>query len=131
MTFQNVVLTTLARLVAVFPTLLRPLHTQLSALSLRFLQGRYPTPQSAVLAAAASELHSVLHLTGGKVGGANLWKKNVDEALLAANAHLSELRSTYTNSKLRIERNMCAEALARPTSRVRLVRPGSDHTTCS
>ncbi|KZW03784.1 hypothetical protein EXIGLDRAFT_663068 [Exidia glandulosa HHB12029] len=98
---QIVVFTSLARLVAVFPTLVRPLHAQASALSLRFLQGRYPSQQPSALVSAAAQLHSVLHLTGGKVGGANLWKKSVDDALLAANAHVAELRSTFEDGQRR------------------------------
>lgn len=94
-------LATLARLIAAFPTLLRPLHPQASSLSLRLLQGRYPCSQPIPLVTAAAQLHSVLHLTGGKVGGAALWKKSVDDAIGSANMHLGELRSTFSDGQRR------------------------------
>ncbi|EJD53473.1 hypothetical protein AURDEDRAFT_79907, partial [Auricularia subglabra TFB-10046 SS5] len=104
-----IVLATLARLIAAFPTLLRPLHAQASSLSLRFLQGRYPCPQPSSLVASAAQLNSVLHLTGGKVGGATLWKKSLDDAIGSANMHLGELRSTFADGQRRATQGDAAD----------------------
>ncbi|KAF8238885.1 hypothetical protein L208DRAFT_1421135 [Tricholoma matsutake] len=89
------VLTTLTRLVPLYPTLHRPSHAALSALSLRFLDGSAPNPTSKTLLEAASRLYAALHFTGGKVGAANLWRKALDETLGFVWSSFSALRSTF------------------------------------
>ncbi|KAG6903450.1 hypothetical protein C0995_005473 [Termitomyces sp. Mi166 len=94
------ILTTLARLVPLYPTLYRSSHAALSTLVLRFLNGSAPNPTSDSLLKPASRLYTVLHFTGGKVGAASLWRKSVDETLLFGwNAFLA-LRSTFLNEGL-------------------------------
>lgn len=92
---QILVLTTLTRLIPHYPTLHRASHAALSALSLRFLSGTAPAPTSAPLLKAASQLYTVLHLTGGKVGAANLCKKSVDETLAFGWTAFLSIRSTF------------------------------------
>lgn len=88
-------LTTLTRLVPLYPNLHRPSHAALSALPLRFLNGNTPNPTSKMLLEAASRLYAALHFTGGKVGAANLWRKALDETLgFVWNAFFA-LRSTF------------------------------------
>ncbi|KAH9939977.1 rRNA processing/ribosome biogenesis-domain-containing protein [Amylocystis lapponica] len=88
------VLSTLAYLIPLYPTLHRSLHPSLSALALRFLNGSAPKPTSEPLLAAASQLYTVLHVTGGKVGAANMWRRSFDETLGFAWAAFLNLRST-------------------------------------
>lgn len=92
---QVLILTTLARLVPLFPTLHRAPHSALSTLSLKFLDGSAPHPTSTALLEAASRLYANLHFTGGKVGATNLWRKTVDETLTSAWTAFLGLRSAF------------------------------------
>ncbi|EIN10882.1 hypothetical protein PUNSTDRAFT_142783 [Punctularia strigosozonata HHB-11173 SS5] len=85
---------TLTHLVTIHPNLHRALYGSLSALSLRVLDGSLPTTSHDMIA-SASRLYAVLHLTGGKVGGSQLWAKAVDETVrFVMNAYAS-LRTTF------------------------------------
>ena len=85
----------LTQFILLYPSLHKPWHAALSALSLRFLNGSAPTPTRQSLLYAASRLYATLHLTGGKVGAPNLWKKALDETLdFSWNAFFA-LRSTF------------------------------------
>lgn len=75
---------TLTHLVSLYPTLHRSLQTSLTSLSLKYLNGSSPRPMPIPLANSASRLYSVLHVTGGKVGAGNLWRKSLDETLAFA-----------------------------------------------
>lgn len=78
---QLLILTTLGRIVPLYPTLHRPLNTSLNALCMRYLNGTVSRPTSSSVLEAASHLYSILHLIGGKVGALNLWRKSIDETL--------------------------------------------------
>ena len=91
------ILTTLARLVPLFPTLHRASHPALATLSLKFLNGSAPHPTSRALLEAATRLYTNLHFTGGKVGAPNLWRRTVDETLASAWTTFFALRTTFQN----------------------------------
>lgn len=46
---------------------------------------------------AASDLYSILHLTGGKVGSVNLWRRSVDETLVFGWDAFRSLRTTFVS----------------------------------
>ncbi|KAK7061882.1 Pre-rRNA-processing protein rix1 [Favolaschia claudopus] len=84
------ILSTLAVVIPLYPTIHRTSHAALSTLCFSFLNGHPFKPPNIPLSAAASRLYRVLHFTGGKVGAANLWKKSVDDTLVFGwNAFLS------------------------------------------
>ena len=91
---QVLIMTTLARLIPLFPTLHRASHSALSTLSLKFLNGSAPHPISKALLEAATCLYANLHFTGGKVGAPNLWRKTVDETVTSAWTAFLALRTT-------------------------------------
>ena len=86
---------TLTRLITLYPNAHRALFTALSAFSLRFLNGSAISPTNVKLLDAISRLYSVLHLTGGKVGSTNLWRKSTEETLAFGWEALFSLRSTF------------------------------------
>ncbi|KAI5119513.1 hypothetical protein M0805_002449 [Coniferiporia weirii] len=87
-------LDTLSVIVPLYPSLHRSLATALSTLSLNLLNGS-STPISSAVVKSASKLHACLHTTGGKVGGASLWRKSVDDTILFCSAAVNALRTTY------------------------------------
>ncbi|KAF7301847.1 RIX1 domain-containing protein [Mycena indigotica] len=89
------ILATLTRLLPIYPTLHRANQTALSSLCFVFLNGNAFKPPHDNLVNAASELYATLHLTGGKVGAVNLWRKSVDDALSFGWTALSSLRTTF------------------------------------
>nr|GAT59990.1 predicted protein [Mycena chlorophos] len=89
------ILSTLTRLIPLYPTLHRASQNALSSLCFTFLNGNPFKPPNRKLTAAASQLYAVLHLTGGKVGAANLWRKSVDDTLAFAWSSFSSLRTTF------------------------------------
>ncbi|KAJ7178937.1 rRNA processing/ribosome biogenesis-domain-containing protein [Mycena filopes] len=89
------ILSTLALIIPLYPTLHRTSHSALSTLSLSFLNGNPFKPPNAQLSSTASRLYAVLHYTGGKVGAANLWRKSVDDTLAFGWTSFSALRSTF------------------------------------
>ncbi|KAJ7781030.1 rRNA processing/ribosome biogenesis-domain-containing protein [Mycena metata] len=89
------ILSTLALIIPLYPTLHRTSHSALSALSLSFLNGNPFKPPNTQLSSTASRLYAVLHFTGGKVGAANLWRKAVDDTLTFGWTSFSALRSTF------------------------------------
>jgi len=88
-------LETLSQLVLLFPPSYKQLHTPLSALVLKNLNGSSPAPSSGKLVTAASKLYVVLPCTGGKVGASNLWRKSVDETLEFTQGALSWLKVDF------------------------------------
>ncbi|EPT03591.1 hypothetical protein FOMPIDRAFT_1046630 [Fomitopsis schrenkii] len=88
------VLNTLTHLVPLFPTLHRGLHQLLSSTTLRFLNGSTPRPTPTALVHGASRLYSALHVTGGKVGAANVWRKALDDTLGFTWNALASMRRT-------------------------------------
>ena len=93
--FQTLCLESLTQLVSLFPSSHKQLHTSLSALTLKYLNGSSPAPSSCKLVAAASKLYAVLPCTGGKVGASNLWRKSLDETLEFTQSALSWLKADF------------------------------------
>ncbi|KAJ6515674.1 rRNA processing/ribosome biogenesis-domain-containing protein [Mycena sanguinolenta] len=89
------VLSTLALIIPLYPTLHRSSHAALSTLSLSFLNGNPFKLPSLLLTRTASRLYVVLHFTGGKVGAANLWRKSVDDTLAFGWTSFLSVRSTF------------------------------------
>ena len=86
---------TLTRLITLYPTAHRAPSAALSAFSLRHMNGSSSTPSNTKLLDTISRLYSVLHLTGGKVGAVNLWRKSMEETLSFGHESLFSLRSTF------------------------------------
>lgn len=86
-------LETLTQMVLLLPSPHKQLHSPLSALALRHLNGSSPAPSPKELVIVASKLYAVLPGTGGKVGASNMWKKSVDETLEFTQNALSWLRA--------------------------------------
>lgn len=95
---QLLALDSLTHLVPLYPTLHRSLHTSLSSLTLKFLNGSSPKPTPTPLVEAASRLYSTLHVTGGKVGASNLWRKSLDDTLAFAWGAFLNMRKTYPSA---------------------------------
>ncbi|EEB92785.1 hypothetical protein MPER_08656, partial [Moniliophthora perniciosa FA553] len=87
----------LTRLILIYPNAHRANYTALSAIVLRIL-AEQPNHATKILKEPASQLYSVLHLTGGKVGAATLWRKAIDERIASAWAAFSALRTTFPAS---------------------------------
>ncbi|KAI0335615.1 hypothetical protein GY45DRAFT_1316983 [Cubamyces sp. BRFM 1775] len=92
------VIDTLAHIVSLYPSLCRPLHTALSNVALRHLNGSAPNPTPSAMLEACSRLYSVLPHTGGKVGAAGLWRKALDDTVAFAWGAFLQLRTTYSDS---------------------------------
>jgi len=103
---QILCLDTLTRLVTQYPTAHRASNTNLSALSLRYLNGSSPCPTNRDLVHAASQLYSVLPLTGGKVASVNLWRKSLDETIGFGWDAFYSLRTTFP---VQGKRRICLE----------------------
>ena len=86
---------TLTLLITLYPTAHRAPSAALSAFSLSHLNGSSSTPSNTKILGAISRLYSVLHLTGGKVGAVNLWRKSMEETLSFGHESLFSLRSTF------------------------------------
>lgn len=86
---------TLTRLITLYPVAHRAPSAAISAFSLRYLNGSASSPSNTKLLNAISRLYSVLHLTGGKVGAVNLWRKSMEETLSFGYESLFSLRSTF------------------------------------
>ena len=86
---------TLTRLITLYPNAHRASSAALSAFSLRYLNGSVISPTNSKLLDAISRLYSVLHLTGGKVGAVNLWRKSLEETLSFGWEAFFSLRSTF------------------------------------
>lgn len=77
---QFLSLSTLNRLVQLYPTLHKPMQQSFASLSLKNLNGSVP-PVDKSIVETSSLLYCSLPLTGGKVGATGLWRKSVDETL--------------------------------------------------
>lgn len=86
---------TLTRLIILYPNAHRASCAAISAFSLRHLSGSAISPTNTKVLDAVSRLYSVLHLTGGKVGAVNLWRKSTEETLSFGWEALSSLRTTF------------------------------------
>jgi hypothetical protein len=92
---QILILSTLAVIIPLYPTLHKTSHSALSALCLGYLNGNPFKPANISLTSTASRLYAVLHFTGGKVGAANVWRKSIDETLAFGWTSFFLLRSTF------------------------------------
>lgn len=79
----------------IYPNAHRATFGNLSALALSFLNGSYPIQTAAPVMEAAARLYSILHLTGGKVGAASLWRKALDDTLAFGWEAFFGLRTTF------------------------------------
>ena len=86
---------TLTRLITLYPNAHRASYPALSTFSLRYLNGSAISPTNAKFLDAISRLYSVLHLTGGKVGAVNLWRKSIEETLSFGWEAFFTLRTTF------------------------------------
>ncbi|KAF8639780.1 hypothetical protein AX17_001040 [Amanita inopinata Kibby_2008] len=93
--FNVFIFTTLSKLVSLYPTVHRASSSALSSLALSYLNGNALSRTNAALIAAASKFYVVLHLTGGKVGAANLWRKSVAETVSFCWDAFFALRTTF------------------------------------
>ncbi|KAJ7228479.1 rRNA processing/ribosome biogenesis-domain-containing protein, partial [Mycena pura] len=89
------ILSTLALIIPLYPTLHRTSHATLSALCLGFLNGDPFRRPNKSLTGSASRLYALLPFTGGKVGAPNLWRKSVDDTLSFGWTSFVSLRSTF------------------------------------
>ncbi|KAF9076870.1 rRNA processing/ribosome biogenesis-domain-containing protein [Rhodocollybia butyracea] len=96
---KKVALKTLTRLVPLYPNIHRASHPALSTIVSRiFVHGS----AGQELVRLASELGSVLHFTGGKVGAANLWRKSLDESMVSAWTAFVGVRTTVPDENGRL-----------------------------
>lgn len=96
--FKALALKTITRLVPIYPNIHRASHGGLSAITLKMLFDA-PSQSTKVLGDYAAELHAVLHLTGGRVGAATLWRKSMDERLADAWAAFGRLRTSFSDGQ--------------------------------
>ncbi|THV08346.1 hypothetical protein K435DRAFT_740384 [Dendrothele bispora CBS 962.96] len=96
------ILDTLAHLVPLYPNVHRASHSALTSLVTRILMESSSTYNSQCLVKPASKLYSILHCTGGKVGAANMWRKSVDDTLVAVWDAFHSLRTTFPDERGRI-----------------------------
>lgn len=86
---------TLSTLVLLYPNIHKASYSNISSMVLRLLSGQLQSSSNVSLFRSASQLFSVLHVTGGKVGAATLWRKSVDETLELGWNTYSLLRTTF------------------------------------
>ncbi|KAF9534746.1 rRNA processing/ribosome biogenesis-domain-containing protein [Crepidotus variabilis] len=86
---------TLTRLIRLYPTAHRVASTQLMNFTLHYLNGSPTTQGNVEVVNKAAELYATLPLTGGKVGGVNLWRKSLEETLVFAWDAFLALRTTF------------------------------------
>lgn len=79
----------------IYPNAHRATFANFHGLSLSFLNGSYPRSTPTTLMEAAARLYCILHLTGGKVGAANLWRKALDDNLVFGWEAFFALRTTF------------------------------------
>ncbi|KAJ8086825.1 hypothetical protein PM082_005650 [Marasmius tenuissimus] len=92
-------LKTITRLIPIYPNIHRANHASLSALTMR-ISSETHGHVSRTLSGPAAELHAVLHLTGGKVGAATLWRKSLNERLADAWTAFGGLRTTFGDGQV-------------------------------
>ncbi|KAF5390544.1 hypothetical protein D9757_002613 [Collybiopsis confluens] len=89
---KKVSLMTLTRLVPLYPNIHRTSYPALFAIISRTLA--QPVHLDRELVKFTSQLHATLHLTAGKVGAANMWRKSLDESIAFAWTAFTGVRST-------------------------------------
>lgn len=96
---QVLFLGSLTRIVPLYPTLVRAYFGPLSEVSMAFLLNSSNAPSSKKLLRAASDLHAVLHFTGGKTGAGALWRKLLEDLITLALGSLHGLRTTVMRGR--------------------------------
>ncbi|KAG9317497.1 rRNA processing/ribosome biogenesis-domain-containing protein [Chiua virens] len=86
----------LAQLIPLYPSLHKALGQRLSALCHQIFSGSVRATDT--LVDATANLYSVLHFLGGKVGGTDLWRNCLDEALQMSWSAWLGLRTTFPTS---------------------------------
>jgi hypothetical protein len=81
------------------PNLHVAVNIKLHNLTLTHLSGTFPSVSDRALVQSAADLHSVLHLTGGKVRGSVAWRRSVDSAISSALSSLNEVIAPLGASK--------------------------------
>ncbi|KAE9410119.1 hypothetical protein BT96DRAFT_953314 [Gymnopus androsaceus JB14] len=99
---KKLALTTLTRLIPLYPNIHRTSHTALSTIVSRIFAQSSPSHVNQELVGLASGLYSVLHFTGGKVGSANLWRKSLDESIGSAWTAFFGVRTTFPDENGRL-----------------------------
>ena len=89
------ILSIISKLLYLYPNLHRASYSALSSLALNDLDGSAPNPTVASLLDAASQLYAALHFTGGKINGANLWRKSIEDTILFGWNAFYALRTTF------------------------------------
>jgi hypothetical protein len=96
---QTLLAQLLARIIPLYPTLIRANHAHLSEFCTSVLWGTSSTTASAPFIKTVSSLYAVLHFTGGKAGASSLWRKSFDELLTFASGSLHAMRTHTVNGK--------------------------------
>ena len=89
-------LDTLAIMISSYPSSHRQMSSNISSVTLNFLNGTHTLTPAAIVS-SASRLHAGLHVTAGKVGAAALWRKSLDETVAFCSSSLVGLRLTYAS----------------------------------
>lgn len=84
-------------MLSLYPTLHRALQVSVNKLSLHFLAGSFPSPTPPAIVDSAAHLFAAVHLTGGKVGGAAVWRKSVDDIIGVASNAIDHLTFTFSD----------------------------------
>jgi hypothetical protein len=92
---MTICLEVLKKNIQAYPTLHRPLTESFSTFCLKVLNGN-PRSTSASVVVKASQLYACIHVTGGKVGGAALWRKAMDETIEFTRSAFLGLRVSYS-----------------------------------
>ncbi|EAU84647.2 hypothetical protein CC1G_00166 [Coprinopsis cinerea okayama7 len=93
-------LTTLSQLIPVYPSAHKASFASVSSLALGFLNGSHPCPTDVRILYSAARLYATLHLTGGKVGAAAIWRKFVDDTLAFCWNAYAALRTTFPGNAM-------------------------------
>ena len=86
------------RLVTLFPTQLRALHSQLQSISQVWMTDQPIKPE---IRRISMSLASTLHLMSGKVNGPKAWRIELDDAVRRASDLLESLRMSFRSSFLK------------------------------
>ncbi|KAF8631610.1 hypothetical protein AX15_002357 [Amanita polypyramis BW_CC] len=93
--FKVFILSVISKTLYLYPNLHRASYSMLSSLALDNLDGSTIGPTDASILDAASQLYVVLHFTGGKVNGPNLWRKSVEDTISFGWKAFYALRTTF------------------------------------
>ncbi|KAF8842739.1 hypothetical protein BDN67DRAFT_965401 [Paxillus ammoniavirescens] len=95
---KSLAIQSLAQLVPIYPSLHKALSPRLFALCNHVFSGGAPQVTDGILFDATANLYATLHLLGGKVGGAALWRNSLDAVLHSSWTAWLSLRTTFPAS---------------------------------